>query len=398
MTHEDKIWSLCIVVLVGVSLAVAFHYVLGGYQNLGYPYSTFLFKPWDAGNDFHNIFRTVVAGDPYGSAVSVYFPFTYLPLYLLRPFPSIAAFALLVAAFTTVLFRRVWNCLHPLPRAPRSLSTFILTVLTYPYLFCVDRGNLEMLVFLFLIGFLTFLRMDRGYAAALSLAAAAAMKGYPALFGLIFLARRQIKPFLIMIFGTIGLTVVAAWTFPGGILGSLHALHENLQTFGRTYIDGVAGTHFNPLGIQHNGSYFAMARALELAGLLPEFAVSAFEAMYVVFAAAAGLGVAWWVIFKDRALWRQTTLITVAVLVLPQISFDYKLILLMIPVPMFLSKESASRLDRTLVIVFGLLLIPKSYIWLAADITVSVILTPLLLTILAGLVIADGLTSRTEAE
>jgi len=94
--------------------------------------------------------------------------------------------------------------------------------------------------------------------------------------------------------------------------------------------------------------------------------------------------------------------LVIAMLLLPQISADYKLINVFIPLFLFFNASSHSRLDWVYIVLFGLLLIPKDYYLLSkvisdagvADISISVIINFVILVALLLLIISTGLKNR----
>jgi hypothetical protein len=89
----------------------------------------------------------------------------------------------------------------------------------------------------------------------------------------------------------------------------------------------------------------------------------------------------------------------IAMLLFPQVSADYKLIHIFIPLFLFINAPKPDRLDWVYVILFGLLLIPKDYYLLSkvfsdagvADISISMIVNYIVLIAMLLLIIATGL-------
>jgi hypothetical protein len=85
-------------------------------------------------------------------------------------------------------------------------------------------------------------------------------------------------------------------------------------------------------------------------------------------------------------------LLTFTMLVFPQVSFDYKLLHLLLPVGLFLAAPTGQR-DTFYAVCLGLLLVPKAYGWLTHDVSVSVLLNPLLMTVVGVALIRDCWTA-----
>ncbi len=76
-------------------------------------------------------------------------------------------------------------------------------------------------------------------------------------------------------------------------------------------------------------------------------------------------------------------------LLLPQVTFDYKMIHLYIALMLFLNSQKQSPYDILYAILFGLLLIPKDYLYIQPDISIAVFLNPLLMLMIAGTILLD---------
>jgi hypothetical protein len=380
---DAKIWSLTLFVVAGIAAAVIFHYVRGAYLQRPYPENTFLFRPDDFARDFYNIYWPIQAGAPYGSRVSVYFPFAFLPLWFVRRIPDVVAFA----AQTALLFgtSAAWidRCIPEMPRLQRRVIVLTLGVISYPVIFCADRGNIETQVFVLLCVFLLCILRERWWLASLALAGAIAMKGYPGVFVVLLMSRRHYAEAALACGGALALSLASAALFPGGLHESLRLMAVNLGHFRDDYMIGSAGLAFNTsyFGLIKLVAFDSSAESLaKVAGFLRPYTVGC---MFLFALLAANL-----VLRRQRyALWQEVALLTIAMLVLPEVSFDYKLIHLLLPLGLFLAAPPAAS-DDFHVLLFGLLLIPKAYFWLGGDISVAVIVNPLILTMLAISVLA----------
>ena len=89
---------------------------------------------------------------------------------------------------------------------------------------------------------------------------------------------------------------------------------------------------------------------------------------------------------------------------LPYISADYKLIHIFIPMLLFINCEKESSFRLLSAILFGLLLIPKAYYHFsgivsaesgAPDISISIIINPLIMLIFSIVIMYEGLKNYT---
>ena len=110
MEGSDKSKIVTLIIVIGFSCSVIFHYIAGVYLGKGYPYSTFLFKPNDRFNDFLNIYRATAGLNPYAASVSVYFPFSYIPIYFLTFLKPLVAFTFFTGFFMTFLLVAEYRC------------------------------------------------------------------------------------------------------------------------------------------------------------------------------------------------------------------------------------------------------------------------------------------------
>ena len=80
-------------------------------------------------------------------------------------------------------------------------------------------------------------------------------------------------------------------------------------------------------------------------------------------------------------------------------SGGYKLLHLFIPLWLFINDKNISRYDLFYVISFGLLLIPKDYLYFAFDriYTISIILDPTIITAMMVMIIFEGIKNRKSA-
>jgi hypothetical protein len=384
---RSRVRLLMTIVLVGTLASIAWHYVSGFYLGHGYPRSTFLFVPGDHFNDWNNVylyaqeFLRGVAG-PFG-----YFPFAILTAVTTTVLPAFAGFILMVILFlgvlTLILRRWVFDCEeHALTRAQ---GIAILVGLSYPVLFVLDRGNMEMLVFVFIAGFFYFTYVrEHPWMAALCLAAAIAFKLYPATLLLLLLAERRFKPLVLTVIIAGGLTAISV-----GLLAFVG--HSSLADVWQM---NVGGKDFYQLimvtgggGVQHGHSLWDL---VGLWTMLRHTSVAGWQAkLYEVAAAAIFLVLVAHAVFRETERWKLVLLATVPWLLLPYVSADYTLIHLYFPLVFFLNARRVSRWDVVYVALFGILLVPVDYYYILGDISISVIIYPAALVALVLLAILD---------
>jgi hypothetical protein len=100
--------------------------------------------------------------------------------------------------------------------------------------------------------------------------------------------------------------------------------------------------------------------------------------------------------FLETVLWKKIAALTAASLVLPQVSIDYHMINIYLPLYLFAndkSKASNSKSDLIYTIVFGLLLIPKNY-FLIANYSIAHWSETGFLLLLLGMIIAENMLPK----
>jgi hypothetical protein len=393
MQKSEKVWLVCAILIIGLAAAILYHNLIQGLL-LGhsYPLNTFLFRPKINFSDFYDIFLPVQHGSPLGSRLAVYFPFSYIPLYPLTRMGMTDALKLVLAAFSFVLFAFFWHKLEFLRGLVRLVAAAIMTFGSYAFLFVVTRANLEMITFCFIIGFLSLLERKRYAWAGVLLACATAMKLYPGAFGILLLKNRQYKASALTAIVTLLLSTGAASLFPGGLFGSINLLSRNLAYFRTHYILDAQGMPFS------SSDFSALKLVLMDLGVSVSGGAQAALLPYTLASAIVFVMVVAYILVWENVLWKQVALISISIITLPTVSFDYKLIYMLLPLALFVSASGEERADdRFYSILFGLILIPKAY-WAQGEISISVIVNPILLTLMMGHIVWSGLrTSAKEA-
>ena len=380
--YKAKIAIVRFIVIIGFAICSFHHYILAYYVGLNaYPYNTFLFRPEDKFNDFYNIYNAAAGLDPYAFKVSVYFPFTFVVMYPFTFLKADLAYALYFTAFTVFLVCFISRSLKNQRRIEKASDLFVFTFLSYPFLFSVDRGNVEMLIFVFLALFVHFYVKGRQRISVIFLSLATAMKLYPAVFGLLYFEDKKYRNILLSALLVAALTVSSAAILKGGIRGSVTGLKRNLEIFEREYI---RADH----GLQHNCSLYGAVRIFHQEVL--EKTNVPFNRKLVFGLTAALLGLVFvFAFFREKTFWKKICLLVLIILLLPQVSYDYKLIHLYIPLMLFLGNQEWGRWDTVYAALFGFLFIPKDYYLLRSDISIAVVINPLLMLSIAAIILYE---------
>lgn len=324
-----------------------------------------LYQPW----------RETTQTSPYYSDVpaffrSVYPPFAHL---ILRPFTwvsynvALAAFLILVVLGVGVLSYAL------LPRtsvSSRLQTTVALTMCSYPLLFLLDRANTEAFALLLAMGGFLLMEHRRPRFVPVLFGLAAAIKIFPVVLGLLLLRRRDFRAAVVAALSGALATLVALLSFGGGldrnIEGFLHGLGSFLSKAG---IDDV-------FTVRYTSSMVSAARSLYHVGILPGAAIPATSLLSICLA----LLVIATLLLLSLDLWKQAYLLAVLIAVVPAGAFDYRSIYFL--VPLLLALRSKDPVPVWALVGMTLFFVPKNYHVMYADVSVSVIIVPVLAVLL----------------
>ena len=401
---DNKLKTLTFLVMLGFVLAVIKHYILGVYFHLPYPCNTFLFIPDDRFNDFFNMIRACKDNNPYLTSYwlkSVYFPaantFFYIFGLIRNEWLSIGTYT---CVFLAVYLSYIKKNLFSLNNLDSIRDFIIIGFLTYPVLFSLDRANLDMYIFLLILGFIVFFQKGRFVLSALFLSLAIAMKLYPGVFIFLFIKEKKYKEIAYTIAATLCISVICLMSYQGGFSANLHGMLSAFQGFNQDY-SGV-------VGLQHNVSYYGVLKLITVGyyytvrGIHDAAAVSilangALNIPYMFLIVLLFAFVVFYVLKYEQKLWKNVYLLSASMILFPHVSFDYKLIHLFIPLILFLQDKSWTPFCKKYLMLFGIMLIPNNYLYIKGDISVAVIINPIIMTALAILVIIERRISQSKA-
>ena len=377
MEKEKKIKLLVLIIIAGFVCAVVFHSV-NNFMGRGYPYNTFLFRPDDRFMDFFNPLRGSFDLDPYNPArinfIGGYLPFGYFVSFVFSLIhPWTIALSIFISIFIAYLIWYVHNTLyrHRWTAPLEWINVFVLVLLTYPVLIILDRANFDIVVFIFITLFVYFYERKQFTFSILLLSIPIAMKGYPLVLLAIPFLDRRFRDIFLSIGLTIILEVVSLSVFRGGLIAEFNKM---IISFGTAYSIAFQSGSL----IRFNSSLFTF-----LLFLNPSLIASPWfnrgYVLVVLFVFLAIMGI----IYKNNySFWRRLLIITVAMILFPQSSGDYRLILLYPAIMAFLVAREQLSTDSAIATLLALILIPKAYYVFYADVNIGIVLNPLLLTIL----------------
>ncbi len=317
--------------LLFAALAFFFHEVVwGNYLGLSFPQPYLGELPSIFANDVTRLMQISADFSPYKHLHTYipveavpYPPVAFLFYGILAQFGLLYGAALFYALFLGGSFLFFWKALRFLPLPDRLLGMTALTFGAFPFFYLLDRANLDGLSTLALaFAFLAYDGKKRNLWPALLVGLAGALKIYPLLFALTFLKDRNWKAFFFALFAC------AAMSF-----GAMALLHDPAAEQVRGFLGELRWTE----------SCFSSYRACpNLSLLVPlgtvlHFLTGGTEApalfKYLFQASNVGLLV---LVSCVLFFWRprlpiSLTLLAIACLYIPAMSFNYKLYMFVLP-------------------------------------------------------------------
>jgi hypothetical protein len=174
-----------------------------------------------------------------------------------------------------------------------------------------------------------------------------------------------------------------------------------LNIYNQVYVIGTPGVAFG-LGFGH--SLFGIIRLFFQYCMSDFYFNNAYALMkgYMLFSLVYISLIALYIMFVEKIFWKQIALLVFSFNLLPYVSADYKLIHLFIPLLLFINAEEKSDHDLLYIVLFGLLMIPKAYFLFPgirsdsgfADISISIIINPILMLIFSLIIIREGFCGK----
>ena len=396
LSAYEKVSLLSMIVLSGFLVSIALDFMVHCLYGMENSSAQFLPKVFFWG-DFFDVYYSAQALNPYFmlNSGAIYLPFTYSLYFLLAKIPPTVAVTCFFASFlaSMVYFNNKFFIKMPQTTSTKPLGflhLMILTLMTYPLLFCLVRGNLDAFIFVLVAGALLLYRKQQFWGSALVLGLAIAMKGYPLIFCLLFAADKRYKEIVACGLLAFCLTLFSLLLFKHSLLFNIGHLCGNLQAFHHVFFLSGESRLFVT-------SFFGVAKTLL------DIAVGSGQAHYFVLldslvqyynrvVLVAGLLIGLYVLFIEKIWWRKLAVLVGGLLLLPPISFDYRLMFIYLPLYYFVNDESQAgrEYDLRYVWLLGLLLIPKHYFFIYETVSVSNGLNVLLLCLLTGSIMFSG--------
>ena len=389
-----KVNIITAIVFLGFFISIFYHYYISRFLHLNYyPYNTFFYKPKARFNDFYVTYNSSGQLNPFAHETSNYFPFFYFVMYFFTFFSMKVSlftfFGIFIAFLAVYLYRYmpVRNKLYNL------ITVAILTCLSYPVIFDLERGNVEPWVFMPMVMFMILYIKEKYIWSVIFLSAAVSFKLYPALFVMLFIIDR--KYMLALYTGICSgiMTLVSLVLFKVPVIESIRDLKAIMTTHSWVLKGGT-------IALQHSVSLYVPVKLMFYNALakLPvaphHFAYEdAINKYYLMISAPIFVIVILFLLRYKLDLWKRVCIIIMLFTLLPQISFEYKLMHLFIPILLFIHSDSNSRMNLVYCVLFGLLLIPKDYMIIASDLSIAPVIDSLLMFLFIILIMIEAIRS-----
>ena len=389
---QQRTVVFCGVLLAGMLAALAVMVLNLLLKRAYYPAVTFLFDPRYRFGDFYDVASFAARGlDVYAQTGPNYFPFFMVLLLPLKYLPVQAALWGVSGVFVAFYAWLAYRLMPPMPCKPAWVAVF--TVCSFPLLLALDRGNVEML--LFIVCGLFIYCYQKGYlkTAGLWLALAINMKLYPAVFLVLFAADKKYRELLLTLCLTAGFFALGYW-----LTGAGNKLGHNLAFFAMFYQQ-------RPFGLQFSHSLMNIVRVpafMSLDGGGPDtwgpFTQFSAEISlpYMLFVLALFAVICLYVVFLNPPRWKAVLLLTLAEIGFPFVSGDYTLVHLALPALLLLAAPGRQMRQTGVCVLLALLFIPMNF-WshtyymthYAMVLNAGSLVRPLLIVVLLAVLMQD---------
>jgi len=292
------------------------------------------------------------------SSTSNYFPFSAIFFGLfgwIGEGSSYRAVAFSLATGSVIMIWLTWLYFRTVLKSGALLCAFVVSMMSYPFLFTMHTGNLEIWVFIFICMF--FLSYNAGHRALSTgfLAAAIAMKLYPAIFIVMFVIDKRYRLVLYTSAWVVALTLLPFLIWPTDLDIYLSAFLEGMRFYKYLMIESYSGV------------YFGHSLINSLRALWPGLQSDLLFPAYYLFAGIVLILMTIYATLIEKVLWKKVAVLVIALCLLPPTSTEYKLLYFFIPFFFFVNHDVKSKSDALHTFLFGLLFINKGYIYFHGD-------------------------------
>jgi hypothetical protein len=236
---------------------------------------------------------------------------------------------------------------------------------------------------------------QRFKASTVFLAMAIAIKPVACVFAVIYIINRKFKEALLLIVSVIFMSVFSLSLFKDGLFVETQKFIASQSSSGEVQAGAALSMFRSDL---YNFLVIVVRSISRLFGAETDLrGNSEFLLLYTVAAVVvfAFFGIYLWK--RPQPLWRVMAVLTILLILLPFNSGDYRLTYLFVPLLMYLAVKEETRNDLLIVILWGLLLVPKNYYTISGEQNIGMVINPLILLGLLILLVYNH-TTKTVCE
>jgi hypothetical protein len=364
-------WLLCLGILsIGMACALVWNAWNALVLHKGYPEAYLLGAPAGRFGDFTDQTLAAQLPNPYVDPTTPYPPFAYA-LFNLFSVSDQASLILLDFISLVALAFLLMRLLRPIIASEWSLAaqTFLFLLISYPILFCLDRGNIEIALAALIAWTLYFFVKRRDRFGTGLLCSAISLKVYPAYFLVLLLRRRKFLLALLCGLAAIVITLISCTLFFEVPLAVVwNSYRHNLDFFhdysilGNASIEGAASPW---------NAYKIVVLGLQQAQLIPPINY-AFDGPFIttsfaVYSIALGLlaivcGLHAW--FYEQRIMRGIIVLLLFLSISAPSGDDYRLIYVSMALVLLVIEPRLRPGDWTVLVLLALTVVPKKEILL----------------------------------
>jgi Glycosyltransferase family 87 len=360
---DGATFTLAFILLYFSLLGLLYHYVLLGiYLGQGWQTASLGEMPAIWGNDLTRMLAASAGFDPYSHLrtfvpfeAAPYPPFAFVTYGLLAQLGLVGAFVVFYGAFVGGLCALLWTELARFAPPLRALLCLAFFFGPFPVLYELDRGNLD--GWTALLVWVAVLLQWRGSRRAqmispVLIGLAAALKIYPVFYMLMYVERGRYWQLAVSIAAMILFTLAGLLILRGDPGTQIANFLGEMKRTAYCYTDVAACKNLSMI--------YPFKLVASQFGLSPSTDPKAVETGYQIFSLALAALTAAFVYLTRPALPLIVTLATALALWLPVMSFQYKLLLVLLAI-FSLLREKNSWFDLV-AILLAFALIPKRYL------------------------------------
>jgi hypothetical protein len=314
-----------------------------GSDDLYFAHNGFQLSKFASFSDFRELLHISKSSSPYSQLQSNYPP---LALLAFKPLSSLFGeqiiITLLLVPFAASLLI-AYIVLGKIQNLTSFLSYCLLTFSCYPIIFAVDRGNSDLVVMPVVLAMLILYLLGNRKLFALVFGILVAFKLYPLFFGLLFLIRRRFLR-LLLVSSVVGLVV----TFISAALLPEPGISE-VSSFINSLRNQTSLLDTQPFLAAFNSSFSSWWHSLGYMAYgdanLPESITNVFVPVNLVLSGVLIIGALAWSLWRPRPISLCYSLALCVMLLVNDLSFDYRLSLFIPSIFLFVIDRSNDKIS-----------------------------------------------------